>query len=109
MPETIRVNPEDLRVSAAKVDGHAGELQAQHVAANGRIEAAQSGVPAGAAVALSAAVAKWQVGTADLFGNLMNHSEAIRGAEVGYVATEDHSAEAINAVGAEGSAVNVGL
>ena len=109
MPEVIRGVPEDLRVSAADVEGHADELQARHVAAHGRIEAAQAGVPATAAVALSAAVAKWQIDTAALFGNLMHHGGALRGAEAGYVETEDSNSEAINEVGAEGSAVNVGL
>jgi uncharacterized protein YukE len=109
MPEVIRGVPEDLRVSAADVEGHADELQARHTAAHGRIEAAQAGVPAAAAVALSATVAKWQEDTAVLSGNLFRHGRALRGAEVAYVATEHHSSEAINAVGAEGSAVNVGL
>jgi hypothetical protein len=109
MPEVIRGVPEDLRVSAAEVEGHADELQARHAAAHGRIEAAQAGVPATAAVALSAAVAKWQVDTTAMFGNLMEHGGALRGAEVGYVATEDRNSEAIDAVGAEATAVNVGL
>jgi hypothetical protein len=109
MSEVIRGVPEDLRVSAAEVEGHADELHARHVAAHGRIEAAQAGVPTGAAVALSAAVAKWQIDTSALFGNLMLHGGALRGAEVGYVETEDSNSEAINEVGAEGSAVNVDL
>ena len=63
MSELIRVVPEDLHVSAAKVDVHADELHLKHTAANGRIEAAQAGVPTGSAAALSAAVAKWQTDT----------------------------------------------
>ncbi len=63
MAEPIRVVPEDLHVSATAVGAHAEELQLRRTAATGRIEAAQAGVPAGAAAALSAAVAKWQVDT----------------------------------------------
>lgn len=49
MSRLIRVVPEDLHVSAAKVTVHADELQLKHAGANGRIEAAQVGVPAGSA------------------------------------------------------------
>jgi hypothetical protein len=61
--ELIRVLPECLHVSAAKLEVNADELQLRHTAANGRIEAAQTGVPAGSVAALSAAVAKCQVDT----------------------------------------------
>lgn len=102
MSEVIRVVAEDLHVSAAKVEGHAEELHARHTAAHGRIQDAQAGVPAGAAAALSAAVAKWQGDTAIQFGKLMEHSGNLRGAEVGYTATESRSSEAIDTVGADG-------
>jgi hypothetical protein len=108
VPKMIRVIPEDLQVSAAKVDVRADELHLKHTAAIGRIEAAQVGVPAGSAAALSA-VAKWQVDTTVMFGNLVQHSEALRGAAIGYEATDEHNAAAIDAVGDEASTLDLGL
>ncbi len=95
-------------MSAVKVAEHAEELQARHAAAHGRITAAQGGVPAASAVALSAVVAKWQADSAVLTGNLSQHGGALRGADVGYTATEERSSEAINVVGAEGSTAGAG-
>lgn len=45
MPGSVRVMPEDLHVSVATVDAHADEVWLKHGAADGRIEAAQVGVP----------------------------------------------------------------
>jgi uncharacterized protein YukE len=105
----IRVVPEDLHVSAAKVDVHADELHLRHAAANGRIEAAQVGVPTGSAAALSAAVAKWQGDTTALFGNLVEHGEALRGAAAGYVGTDEENAGDIQAAGDHVSTLDLGL
>ncbi len=109
MSELIRVVPEDLHVSAAKVDVHADELHLKHTAANGRIEAAQAGVPTGSAAALSAAVAKWQTDTTVLFGNLVEHGLALRGAAAGYLSTDEDNAADIEAVGDQVSALDLGL
>lgn len=79
MPRSVRVAPEDLHMSAATVDAHANEVWLKHGAANGRIEAAQVGVPTGSAVALSAAVAKWQGDTTALFGRMVEYGGALRG------------------------------
>lgn len=105
----IRVVPEDLRASAAKVHSHADELQVRHISAHGRIEASLAGVPAAAAAALSAAVAKWQADSAVTFGNLVQHGGAMGSSEVKYSATEGSSSAAIEAVGANGSATSAGL
>jgi uncharacterized protein YukE len=109
VPRSIRVVSEDLQVSAAKVDLHADEVQLRHTAADGRIEAAQVGVPAGSSVALSAAVAKWQADTTALFGRLVDHGGALRAAVAGYEQTEERSATEINAVGGHATAVDLGL
>ena len=109
MPGWIRVVPEDLHLSAAKVDAHADELHLRHAVANGRIEAAQVGVPTGSAAALSAAVAKWQADTTALFGNLVEHGEALRGAAAGYVGTDEDNAADIEAAGDQVSTLDLGL
>lgn len=96
---SIHVVPEDLHVSAAKVDLHAEELQLRHTLANGEIEGAQLGVPAVVAAALSAAVAKWRADTSVLFASLARHGEALRGAAAGYIGTDQGNAADIEAVG----------
>ena len=105
----IRVAPEDLHVSAAKVDGHADELHLRHVAANGLIEGAQGGVQSGSAVALSAAVAKWEADTTVLFGDLVEHGEALRGAATGYIGTDEDNAADIGAAADQVSTLDLGL
>jgi hypothetical protein len=105
----IRVVPEDLHVSAANVDAHADELHLRHAAANGRIQAAQVGVPTGSAAALSVAVAKWQTDTSVLFGNLLEHGRALRSAAAGYVGSDDDNAADIEAVSDQVSTLDVGL
>jgi hypothetical protein len=105
----IRVAPEDLHVLAAKVDGHADELHLRHGAANGRIESAQVGVPSGSAVALGAAVAKWEAETTVLFGNLVEHGDALRGAVAGYVGTDEDNAADIEAAVDQVSTPDIGL
>ena len=74
----VRVESEDMYLSAARTDLHAEDLHLRHGAADGRIEAARFGVPIGAAAALSAAVFKSQADTTALFGNLVDHGEKFR-------------------------------
>lgn len=76
MAEPIRVVPEDLHASATTIGAHADELQLRRTAAHGRIETAKAGVPAGAAAALSAAVAKWRVDTERHFAALTDTAKA---------------------------------
>jgi uncharacterized protein YukE len=106
---SIHVVPEDLHVSAAKVDLHADELQLRHTSANGEIEGAQLGLPAAAAVALSAAVAKWQADTSVLFARIARHGEALRDAAAGYMGTDEGNAEDIETVGDLVSSLDFGL
>ena len=99
MPNSMRVTPEDLLVSAFTVDAHADEMWFKHGAADGRIEGAQVGMPAGSAVALSAAVAKWQADSTALFRRLVEHSQALRGGAAAYEQTDEDSAAHLTASG----------
>jgi uncharacterized protein YukE len=102
VPEHIRVAPEDLHLSAARMDAHADQVQVKHVEADSRIEAAQRGLPTGSAAALSAAVAKWQLNSTALFGRMVDHSTGLRAGAAGYQQTDQDSAseidEAANAI-----------
>jgi uncharacterized protein YukE len=91
VPEEVRVTPEDLHVSAATVDGHADSMKARHFEADGRMEAAQPGMPAGSAAALTGAVAKWQADTTAIFGRMVDHSDGLRTGAAAYTQT-DHEA-----------------
>ena len=108
MPGWVRVVPEDLHVSAGKVELHADELHARHIVAIGRIEAAQPGVPTSSALALSAAITKWQADTTALLGSLAGYGRAMRGAAAGYVMTEGHNAATLHSVGDESTYVDTG-
>jgi len=99
VPKAVRVAPEDLLVSGSTVDAHADTMRAAHVAADGSIEAAQVGVPAGSVVALTAAVTKWQTDSTALFTGMSEHAAALREGAVAYAQTDEHSATAIDAAG----------
>lgn len=94
----LRVVPEDLQVSAATVGVHADTVRARHVAADGRIEGAQRGMPAGAAAALGTAVTKWQTDSAALIGRLLDDSAGLHAGAAAYVTGDDDGAAAVASV-----------
>jgi uncharacterized protein YukE len=100
--EPIRVVPEDLRVSACTVESDAEELQVRRTSAAARIEAANAGVPAGAAAALSAAVAKWRMDTDRHFSALSDHSTGLGRSAAAYRKTEEGNARSVTSVGRDG-------
>src|SRR5689334_11514954 len=73
----VRVVGDDLKLSASKVDMHADSLRLSHGAADAQIEAAQSGLPAGAAAALGGAMAKWQQESTVHFTRMVDHSTGL--------------------------------
>lgn len=99
MPKSVRVVPEDLHMSAATVDVHADNVHARHAAANGRIESAQTGLPTASAVALGAAVTKWQADTTAVFGQMVGHSEGMRLGAAAYLGIDQQSEAEITAAG----------
>jgi len=96
-------------LSAATVDAHADGMWAKHGAADGRLEGAQKGVPTGSALALSAAVVKWQADSTALFGRLVEQSQALRGGAAASEQTDQQSAAAINAAADQTAVVDLGL
>ena len=109
MPERMRVVPEDLHLSAANVDVHADEVHAKHFAADGRIEAAQVGLPAGSAAALGSAVAKWQADTTTLFTRMVEHSSGLRTGAADYQQTDHDGAGEIDSAATAISPDDMGL
>jgi hypothetical protein len=105
----LRVVPEDLQLSAGTVDVRADGVLAKHVAADGRIEAAQVGLPAGSAVALNSAVAKWQGNTAALFGRMVDHSAGLRAGASLYQQADTDGASEIDATAAPINPDDMGL
>jgi uncharacterized protein YukE len=74
-------------------------MRAAHVTADGRIEAAQKGVPTGSVAALTSAVTKWQADSTALFARMAEHAEALREGAVAYEQTDGQGATAIDAAG----------
>lgn len=107
MPEPVRVVCEDLQMSAATVDARADDLWTRHATADGRIELAQRGVPAGSALALMSAVSKWQGESSALFGRLVDHGHGLRAGAAAYERADHDGATAIAA--AERSGLDLGL
>lgn len=109
MPRSVRVTLEDLHVSASTVDAHADEVWLKHGSADGRIEAAQVGVPAGSAVALTAAVTKWQGDTTALFSRMVNYGGALREGAATYEQVDEKGAADIKAASEQVSDLDLGL
>ena len=109
LPKAVRVVPEDLHVSASTVDAHGDELWFRHGSADSRVEAAQAGVPAQAATALTGALTKWQADTTALFSRFVELSEALRTAAVDYTQTDAHNAARIAVVGDQVTMDDLGL
>jgi hypothetical protein len=107
--EPLRVITEDLQGSAATVDVHADGMRARHGAADGRIESSQRGLPAGAAVAVGAALAKWQADTSALYGQLVERSQGLRSGAAAYHLADEGGAAEVDAVGRRLSELDLGL
>ena len=109
MPDEVRVTPEDLHVSAATVDVHADTMHARHFEADGRMEAAQTGLPMGSAAALTGAVTKWQADTTAMFGRMVDHSHGLRTGAAAYAKVDDETATDIDRAGQSVSDLDLGL
>jgi uncharacterized protein YukE len=109
VPKHVSVTTDDLRVSAATVDAHADDVQAKHLSADSRVEAAQRGVPTGSAAALGSAVTKWQADTSKLFGRMIDHADGLRAGAAAYQMTDSNSASEIENAGRATPELDLGL
>jgi uncharacterized protein YukE len=109
VPGSIRVVAEDLKLAAAQVDVHADNLRLTHGTADAQIEAAQSGLPAGAAASLGGAVAKWQRESTVHFTRMVGHSTGLRSGAAAYDETDAQSADDLNAAANAVPPPNLGL
>ena len=105
----VRVVPTDLRLSASKVDVHADDLRMKHGSADGRIEAAQRGVPASSAAVLGTVVEKWQTDSANLFGQMVEHSTGLHSGAAVYDETDTQAAADLDAAGDQTTELDLGL
>ncbi len=74
---SLRVVIEDLVASAVAVTGHGEDLAAAHAAADGRLEAAQSGWQGRSAAALGAVTARWAEDGRQLLARLGEHADRL--------------------------------
>jgi hypothetical protein len=86
-------------LSASTIDAHADIIRTKHASADGRVEAAQRGLPAGSAVALRAAVGKWQTAGTATVGRLIEDGTGLRTGAQAYVATDADGAASVHAAG----------
>jgi hypothetical protein len=105
----VRVVAEDLKLSASQVDGHADGLRLAHGAADGQIEGAHSGLPAGSAAALGGALAKWKSETAVHYTRMADHSTGLRSGAAAYGDTDAQSAADLAAVEDAVPSLDLGL
>jgi WXG100 family type VII secretion target len=96
MPKDLRVDPIDLRLSADHMDAYHADVLAAHTAADGDIEAAQSGWVGASATALQTKLAEWQEATTALTTDLAAHATAFEGAAHAYATVDDDGAERLD-------------
>jgi WXG100 family type VII secretion target len=96
MADQLTVDPIDLHMSSAHMDMHHTDLQTAHVAANGDIEAAQTGWVGASAAALQAKFAEWEAVTTALCTDVAAHGEAFRSAAHSYVAIDGEGARKLD-------------
>jgi uncharacterized protein YukE len=92
MTDQQKVDPTDLHMSSDHMDMRHAELQTAHVAANGDIEASQTGWVEASAAALQAKFAEWQAATTALCTDVAAHGAAFRTAAQGYLANDGEGA-----------------
>jgi uncharacterized protein YukE len=109
MPKPLRVISEELHLSAATVDVHADGMRTRHATSDGQIESSQPGLPAGAAVAVSAAVSKWQADTSTLYEQLVGHGDGLRSGAAAYHEADQQGAAEIDAAGQKAAELDLGL
>ena len=109
MPQPLQVVTDDLAVSAAAVDTHADRMRARHAAADEQIDSACSGVPAGGAAALVAALSKWQADTSALYGELVGHGHGLRSGAQAYASVDIRAATEIDSIGQRMPVPDLGL
>ena len=91
---TLRVNIEDLVVSAAAVSGHGEDLAVAHAVADGRIDAAAPGWQGRSAAALAATAAQWSQDSRTLLARLSDHAQSLHTTAAEFYAHEQRSAAA---------------
>jgi hypothetical protein len=84
-------------------------MKVRHFEADGRMEAAHPGLPAGSATALTGAVAKWQADTTAIFGRMVDHSHGLRVGAAAYVQADDDSSTDIKRAEQAVSDLDLGL
>jgi len=105
----VRVVADDLKLSASQVDMHADSLRLSHGTADTQIEAAQSGLPAGAAAALGGAVTKWQQESTVHFTRMVDHSTGLRSGAATYDEVDSQRADNLSAAGENIAPPDLGL
>jgi WXG100 family type VII secretion target len=96
MPKDLKVDSIDLHLSSDHMDSHHADLLTAHTAANGDIEAAQSGWVGSSAMALQAKFAEWQEATTAIATDIAAHAMAFRNAAHAYATIDDDGAERLD-------------
>lgn len=76
VPEPLKVDLVELRMSANHVDMHHGDLHQEHTAAHASIEDASAEWVGASALALQAALAEWQAHAAHMTNETAHHRDA---------------------------------
>ena len=97
--EPLKVDPTELHVTAAQLDGHASDFRTTHQTAHS--QASQVNLGSGlSTAALPQMVTAWEADSARFAKHFATHAEGHREAAARYVKTDDASADGIDDAGA---------
>lgn len=100
MGEVLRVDPDELRMIAERLEMHAADLRAAHASAHGEMAAAVTSFGAtSSAKALAERISRWERETAEHNAELLRHGDGHRFAGTRYVNTDAHSSDRIASAG----------
>lgn len=100
MAETLRVNPDDLRISAARLDAAAADLRSAHDAAHAILSGAVASFSASATTAaLAERLAQWETQATAHQQELATHSQNHLHAAASYTETDTDGGDSVSAAG----------
>lgn len=99
MPESIRVDPDQLTVAAKLVREHADRLRAGHGSAITTADDAASGLVGRSAQSINAKALRWQATTAELQRVLTSQGDGLAAAAVAYNQTESDNRDRLASLG----------
>ena len=98
MPQSIKVDPDELAHAAERVRGYAEQLWAGHRSSLATADSAQPGLVGQSAHAIDARTQRWHTTTAELHRMLTSQADALASIAAAYAQTEVNNRDMIESL-----------